>query len=275
MRELSIFAVLVGLGVVLVIGLGQLTPLEAENHEEEVKAFVGEIEEAHGMSNWPAGKVLKVDISFAPPGQEFVKGTMWMNSTFAKQRFVDGKGHVYGFDAETAWKEDAKTPSMAGPGTRFLLPTLAYFVGAPFKLSDPGVNLELKEEQMVLTEGGEAYDAAKMTFDAGVGDAPDDWYVVYKNPETGVMEGMAYIVTYSKSREEAEETPSCVVYKNYTDVNGLKLSQDWTFYYWDEEKGGSGEPKYLATVRKMTFVDGDDSLFSMPEGGVEEPLPGN
>ena len=46
----------------------------------------------------------------------------------------------------------------------------------------------------------------KISFDAGVGDAPDDWYIAFTDDQ-GRMDALGYIVTYSKSQEEAEARP--------------------------------------------------------------------
>jgi hypothetical protein len=48
--------------------------------------------------------------------------------------------------------------------------------------------------------------AKKLSFESGTGDAPDDWYVVYADKATNLIEKL-HIVT--KMSEEAEKKPAC------------------------------------------------------------------
>ena len=52
-----------------------------------------------------------------------------------------------------------------------------------------------------------------MTFDRGIGDAPDDWYVVYKDNNSDLLAALVYIVTGGgTSVEVAEEDPHTITY---------------------------------------------------------------
>jgi hypothetical protein len=60
-----------------------------------------------------------------------------------------------------------------------------------------GMNTTIKKKLLnYLTE--------KLTFKSGTGDAPDDWYVVYADKKTNLLE-TAYIVTLKAGKEEAEK----------------------------------------------------------------------
>lgn len=63
-----------------------------------------------------------------------------------------------------------------------------YWLLMPYKLLDPGVNLEAAGEETV---DGVVYDKVKLTFD-GVGLTPGDTYWAYLNRETGLMDRWAY-----------------------------------------------------------------------------------
>jgi len=63
-----------------------------------------------------------------------------------------------------------------------------YWLIMPYKLRDPGVNLEHEGEE---TLDGVVYDKLRLTFD-GVGVTPGDTYWAYINRETGLMDRWAY-----------------------------------------------------------------------------------
>ena len=97
----------------------------------------------------------------------------------------------YGWDGQNAWS----FPDTANVGVnpRFWSNTPFYFIALPFVLADEGVNLE---ELAPKEYKGVTYDLVKATYKDGMGDAPDDFYVIYIHPETKQMGGLRYIVSY-------------------------------------------------------------------------------
>lgn len=49
------------------------------------------------------------------------------------------------------------------------------------------------------------HQTAKLTFEKGIGDAPDDWYVVYTDPENNTMQAAAYIVTFGSGGDTSRQ----------------------------------------------------------------------
>lgn len=231
--------------------------------------FAGPIEEAHNAGAYRAKRVLRYDIEVVFGGKTLVAGTTLFDVASEKVRIdtVDGTTMVWdGAEAYVA-PADAK---VAGPPARFHLRTWTYFLALPFKLNDPGSNLTPTEAPLASEP---AVAAGKLTFGSGVGDAPDDWYVIFPDAETSRVEAAAYIVTYSKSAAEAQAKPSIILYDGYTRVDGVWLSTDWTFHYWDPAKGIVGEPKGAATIRNIKFVTVDADVFERPLGSRVDPLP--
>ncbi|MEO1714011.1 MAG: hypothetical protein AAFU60_11830, partial [Bacteroidota bacterium] len=112
------------------------------------------------------------------------------------------------------------------------------------------------------------YRSEKLSFEASIGDAPEDWYIIYANPSTNLLEVAAYIVTANKSVEEAEADPHAIEYTDFTTVEEIPFAQRWVFWEWREEQGltqelGSGE------VSNIKLLIAAPMLQDVPEGFVE------
>jgi len=112
---------------------------------------------------------------------------------------------------------------------------------------------------------GEAiFYTAKLTFEKGTGDAPDDWYIVYKNPKTNVLEGAAYIVSFGKGVEEAEKEPHAIKFNDFTIVEGIPLATNWTFHLWTDVDGYGGQIGEVK-LKNIKFLEDTEALFNRPE----------
>jgi hypothetical protein len=125
-------------------------------------------------------------------------------------------------------------------------------------LSDPGTKWT---EQITDTMNRKDYNIQTLTFDSGTGDAPDDWYVVYSNPETKKIEVAAYIVTVNKTKEEAEKNPHAIKYDNYTNINDIDLATKWSFWNWNKETGLSNQLAE-ANLSDVKFIKTVDNFFT-------------
>ncbi len=165
--------------------------------------------------------------------------------------------------------EGYQTPADAEWGSaRFDLLTWAYFALAPFKLSDPGTNWETLSNVEV---DGKTFGRGKLTFGENIGDAPEDWYIAYQDKETNLLDGLAYIVTFRRSLEEAVKNPHAIRYAGYKRINGIPFSTEWTFHNWSQENGFESTPIGKATLSNVEFVDPDPDFFRPLEGSL--PIP--
>lgn len=190
-----------------------------------------------------------------------------MNPSASKTRLVLDGGAIIVFDGEKAWITPKDAPYKK---PRFDALTWPYFLAAPFKLDDSGVNLKSFGEKKLL---GKMYDVAKITFGSNVGDSPDDWYILYRDKETKQLKAMAYIVTYGKKGKSSAKEPHAIVYNNVKKVKGVSLATDWKFYNWSLEKGVFGDSIGTASVSELEFKKNDDALFKAPAKSVEAKLP--
>ena len=225
------------------------------------------IAEAHGMKAWQAKRAVAAEITAYFGGQEMISGSMVYDHHQGRVRMETGAGAVLVFDGATAWVSPA---SATVPMARFQLLTWPYFLAAPFKLQDPGSHLAETEP---LALDGRTHETARLTFDPGVGESPDDWYILYADPDTHRLAAMAYIVTYGATLEKAEEEPHSIVYHDFVVVDGVTLPARWTFHHWSAEQGPHGDPIGRVELANLRFVEPDDAAFARPAGAKEEPLP--
>lgn len=144
---------------------------------------------------------------------------------------------------------------------RFAAYTWSYFFLMPYKLDDPGTIWSAYEDTLL---NGETFKTAKLSFEAGTGDAPDDWYIVYADPNSMLMNTAAYIVTAGKSKEEAEKDPHAIKYSEYSDIDGIPIAHRWDFYAWKADSGLTDTLGY-AILENIKFDSYDESEFTLDE----------
>ncbi len=115
----------------------------------------------------------------------------------------------------------------------------------------------------------EAYNSQKLTFKQGIGDAPDDWYIIYAHPEKHMINAAAYIVTAGKTKVEAEKDPHAIQYENYQLVDGIPLATTWTFWSWSEENGLIKQLG-MAQLSDFKFVSITEPIFQPPKDFVQK-----
>lgn len=241
--------------------------VEAPQPEPSPIPMVAAMNEAHHVEDFKDKEVIAFDIELFFGGNKRLDGTVYAktNSTGVRIERADGATLVY--DGEQVYK----TPADADwQGARFDIFTWQYFFMAPFKFTDPGTNWEPMAD---ATMDGETYACAKLTFEPGTGDAPDDWYIAYKDQETDRLQGLAYIVTFGgKEQEEAEVEPHGITYHDYETVDGVPIAKTWKFWLWTEEEGMKMDQTIgEATISNVRFVDAGD-LFATPENSQEVTL---
>jgi hypothetical protein len=138
-----------------------------------------------------------------------------------------------------------------------------YFLNLPWLTQDPGVNLEKPGTDRIRGEKTD-YITIRMTFADGVGDTPDDYYLLYIDPETFRLKANRYIVTYRDILPDGvTSTPEhLLVYDEFETVDGLLVPKKFTVF--EEER------VYAACeIGEWSFTDTfDEARMTMPEGAV-------
>jgi hypothetical protein len=253
-----------GFGLTSFISSAQATKSE----EAQIDTIVNASQQAHGLHAWWGKEVVVADVEIIFGGKKAIDGTFTFEAHGPRSRYDRKDGSSIIFDGKTAWVSPADAKAPKG---RFNVLTWPWFIMAPFKMQGDGISLS--DLQRVEVDGTVS-DSVFQTFGEDMGDTPDDWYRIYINSETKLVDGMAYIVTYGKDLETANAKPSILEYFDYVDVDGTEISTRYELWYWDAETHGTlGEaPKATGTVSNIHFSTLKQADFSVPADARELPL---
>jgi hypothetical protein len=229
---------------------------------------VAELERAHGLDAWKRHDALRAEIRVEFGGKTTLDGILTFTTDGTRSRIDLKDGAQLVFDGQRAWvAPDSATFEMA----RFHLLTWPYFLSVPFKLRDGGVRIGwMGDQPLGEAAGGKHYPALRLTFAPGTGDAPRDWYILYRDPQTDRLKAMAYIVTYGKAPADRPEDPHAITYDDFRTIDGVTLATRWTFSDWVPGKGISGDPVGRATLKNIQFIAPPPGFFEKPATGARE-----
>lgn len=231
--------------------------------------FIRNFERAHGGKLWRKKDAVRANLEVTFEEKVYFKGSMLHEIATGRTRMELDDGTVLIYDGTKAWVSPASSTIEAA---RFHLLTWPYFLAAPMKTGDPGTHLELRGLKVLKRR---MCKNAKLTFNPGVGDSPDDWYLLYANSRNGLLYGMVYIVTYGISFVEAEKNPHAIIYDNYQQIDGISLSNSWSFYEWDRIMGVGKSPIGRARLTDLEFITPEAKAFIHPPDAREDKLPGS
>ncbi|QLE01844.1 hypothetical protein HX109_09835 [Galbibacter sp. BG1] len=220
--------------------------------------FVESVEKAHNKKAFLSKNYIQFDIDIEFGGKPRLAGTLTMNTNSSEIRIDKKDGTTLFYDGKNVLLSPASTDEK---GARFDMFTWAYFFALPYKLNDPGAQIEqLKDHELDSIP----FDTAKLTFAKNTGDAPDDWYVLYADKNTGLMEAAGYIVTFGKSLEKAEANPHAIAYHKYEKEQNIPIATQWTFHNWTQQTG-LGDTIGKGTLSNIKFVHKTSNFFKAPE----------
>ncbi len=268
----TINAIFLSIVLISLISCENPSPQTVENKAQPVpnrippNEFVATLEEAHSTEEVLSNNAISFDLRLVFGGREAFNGTVTSRTDSGKiklKRKSDGAEVIFDGEKYFIIPDTAKWR-----GARSSIFTWQYFFMAPYKLNDPGTKWELTGEKLI---SGQPHKTGKLSFEAGTGDAPDDWYLIYQNPQDSTMAGMAYIVTGGgTSQEEAEKNAHAIYYRDYQELsNGISISSNWDFYNWNKEEGFNGKPIGTAAVSNVRLLKEEGDVFELPKGAKE------
>ena len=232
----------------------------------EAGKIVWKAMEAHGgLDNWYNNGPIGFHFNYQPLDGGVARNTYQIinpwNSTARHQDFED-RSKEYGWDGKQAWVTTKDTASFKY-NTRFWSITPYFFIGQPFVLDGQGTNLESLGKR---THADKSYDAIKVTFDAGTGDAPDDYYVLYFEESTHQLGVIRYIVSYPAYFNKGEHLPEkFMTVQGLTTVNKIVLSTGY-HTHWLAEDETAGEHITTITINDIAFKpDTKSAYFEVPK----------
>jgi len=224
---------------------------------EAAFSFVQKIEIAHQKEKFKQQEVIQFDLKLTFGGQEKVNGKVTLATNSSKGKVTFANGNVILFDGSKVYY----SPEIDSASVRFDAFTWSYFFMFPYKLSDSGTQWQAYDNK---EKDAEKFTTEKLTFKPETGDAPNDWYVVYSDKNSNLIQKAAYIVTAFGSKEEAEKNPHAIQYSNFIEVNAIPIASVWKFWEWNKNEGATkqiGEAK----LTNIEFISNDDSLFIISE----------
>lgn len=223
------------------------------------KALAQGLEAHGGLERWEQMKSLQ----FAMMKGE--KKETHLTQLKNRKTRISHEDYTIGFDGEEVWVAPNKAAFGKG-SARFYHNLRFYFFGLPFLFADPGINYEELPQKEI---NGIMYDAVKISYQSGVGDAPEDYYIAHFHPETHLMDVLLYTVTYYKGT--TNENYNALMYE-WQEVNGLKVPKVMSGYKY--ENGQIGELRYERPLLDVEIKETapDEALFEMPEGAEIDSL---
>ncbi len=256
--------------LMMVVVLAVASPVLAQDAAFH-QTFADQIGKAHGADAYRSHAALQADVTVSFGGKAMLKGVMTFDTPVGKSRIETADGTVMVFDGQDAYVTPADAPIPPGMA-RFHLLTWPYFIAAPFKLADPGTHID--DAGIKPIDVHHIFPTGKLTFTPGTGDSPDDWYLVYRDPDTNQLAAMAYIVTYGKDTHDAEKEPHIAIYEAFEEVDGVTLPTRMSMWNWETGTGKIGEMLGQLELANYQFVEPDESTFTQPDGArIDAPPP--
>ncbi len=167
-------------------------------------------------------------------------------------------GVSFGWDGENSWINPADAQFGTPPAFWALTPY--YFVGLPFVLADPGTNFEVLPD---IDFEGKSYHQVKVTYDAGTGDSPDDYYIAAIDPDTKRLRGVRYVVTSPVLDRTGPGPEKFLTHEGLHDVDGVLLPTSHVTYAMNGDE--VGEKMRTAEVSEIKFLGDEVIDFTPPE----------
>ncbi|KAA1243006.1 DUF6503 family protein [Aquimarina sp. RZ0] len=223
--------------------------------------LIKNIEKAHKKEDFLNYKAISFNINVLFGGKEHLTGKVTMLTNSTKIRIDKKDKSTLLYDGQDVYLSPAEANDK---GARFDMFTWTYFFCMPYKLDDPGTSLTIQEDRKL---NNIPHSTAKLTFDSGTGDAPDDWYILYADQVISSLQAAAYIVTFGSdgNTTKAEADPHVIRYKGFKNVNRIPFATSWEFYGWTKEKGMTDTKLGEATISDITFLNEEGTVFTIPE----------
>lgn len=229
---------------------------KTEQNESEI-SFVKRVEKAHQKEKFNQLEVIRFDLKLSFGGQERINGKVSLSTDSSKGKITFVNGNFILFDGNKVYY----SPQMDSTNVRFDAYTWSYFFMFPYKMNDVGTKWQSYSNN---EKDADKFNTEKLSFKPNTGDAPNDWYIVYSDKNSNLIQKVAYIVTAFGSKEEAEKNPHAIQYSDYVEVNSIPIATRWKFWGWNKKEGLTkqlGE----ATLTNIEFVKNDFSLFAISE----------
>tara|TARA_R110002050_G_scaffold1281_4_gene9309 strand:- start:50244 stop:51146 length:903 start_codon:yes stop_codon:yes gene_type:complete len=248
--------------------LNRVEKAKVRLHASEAGKVIWNAMEAQGgLDTWYRNGYLSFRFDYQPVDGSTRRNSYqtidtWNNK--ARHVSYEDSTAIFGWDGKEAWVK-AKDSTSFKYDTRFWALTPLYLAAHPFILDGKGVHLELLDQKEY---NGELQDVVKVTFELSVGDAPDDYYILYFDTKTHIISAIRYIVSYPEYFPNGGHAPEKIMeIIGQKNTDGILLPTGLKTHWLNENE------EIGAYITKIDISDVDfksvvpDGYFSKPEGG--------
>ena len=210
---------------------------------------------AHGgLDVWNTMKSLEFTME-KPNGLE-------ITTTDLKNRksLIEMPNHTIGYNGEKVWLYSKDTTAYKG-NPRFYYNLMVYFYAMPFILADNGI-IYGDVEPLVFED--KTYPGIRISYHAGVGESPEDEYILYYDAETNKMAWLGYTVTYFTKQKVKEF--HFIKYSNWQTIDGLLLPETLTWYNYENNVPTTKRNDLKFINIKISNIKPDFDIFEIPIG---------
>lgn len=220
----------------------------------EAHPFASALEEAHGASEWEGADALQYEFALRL-GEKTLLARILMETDFSSIKFITDKQEALVWDTKHLY---VSPKEVEWDNPRFDALTWPYLTAAPFKLNDPGTQLDSMGSGDLL---GQSVQIARVTFGEDAAAVPQSWYQVFKSDSSGLLVGMAYPFNLDAG---SDATVSHVVtFHLFGEFEGIKMATEWRFWEWSEEEG-LGKRLGTARLAKFNLKETSKMDYSVP-----------
>ncbi|MCB0462471.1 MAG: DUF6503 family protein [Flavobacteriaceae bacterium] len=177
----------------------------------------------------------------------------------SRKSLIASEHHLLGFDGDNVWLKNLDTVTYKS-NPKFYYNLMFYFYAMPFVLGDDGIHYAEAEP---LEFEGETYYGVSISYEVGVGESPEDEYILYYNPETFKMEWLGYTVTYF-SKEKSKEF-HFIKYGDWQEVNGLLLPKTLSWYNYENSMPTTFRNNVNFLNVKLSKELPQEDMFKVPD----------
>ncbi len=210
--------------------------------------------EAHGgIDNW--NKIQTLSFTMEKPNGKEVTTT----NLKTRAELIDTPTYAMGYDGRNLWVNEKDGKEYKG-NAKFYKGLMLYFYAMPFIVGDAGI---IYEDTEPLIFEGQTYPGILISYEAGIGESPDDQYVIYYNAKTSQMEWLGYTVTFGK--DEKSKDFHFIRYNNWQTVNGTVLPKSMDWYTYENNLPTEKRNTVEFTDILLSEKAPDASIFAIPE----------
>lgn len=177
-----------------------------------------------------------------------------------RKSHIETPDNILGYNGKDVWVLNKGDKPYKGKA-RFYYNLMFYFYAMPFILADDGI---IYEDVDPLVFEGKSYPGIKIAYESGVGESPEDEYILYYNPDTYKMEWLGYTVTYF-SKEKGNEF-HFRKFNAWQDVNGLLLPEAMVGYNYENNMPTTAKRETKFINVKLEKEQPDAAMFEAPAG---------